>query len=103
MLAGVDYMVAMYRSLNGYAQVIDDHISGSPDHVSDEVLCERGAQVLMAHLNRLATDETRPLRGAVAAHPAARQHESAFDPARCACRSCSADSRRRRPAGVGAL
>lgn len=56
-LAGVDYMVAMYRSLNGYAQVIDDHISGSPDHVSDEVLCERGAQVLTAHLSRLATDE----------------------------------------------
>lgn len=56
-LAGVDYVVSMYRSLNGYAHVVDDHISGSPDHISDEALCERGARVLMAHLSRLATDE----------------------------------------------
>ncbi len=56
-LAGVDYMVSMYRSLNGYAHVVEDHISGSPDHISDEALCERGAHVLMAHLSRLATDE----------------------------------------------
>ncbi|MGQ9550204.1 MAG: baeRF7 domain-containing protein [Roseiflexus sp.] len=56
-LAGVEYMVSMYRSLNGYAHVIDGHISGSPDHLSDEALCERGINVLMDHLNRLATDE----------------------------------------------
>jgi hypothetical protein len=56
-LAGVDYLVSMYRSLNGYAHVIDDHISGSPDHVSDETLCERGAHMLMTHLSHLATDE----------------------------------------------
>lgn len=56
-LAGVDYMVSMYRSLNGYANVIDGHISGSPDHVSDEALCERGAHVLTEHLSRLSTDE----------------------------------------------
>lgn len=56
-LAGVEYMVSIYRSLNGYAHVVDDHISGSPDHVSDDVLCERGATMLAAHLNRLAANE----------------------------------------------
>jgi len=56
-LAGVDYLVSMYRSLNGYAHLVDDHISGSPDHLSDAVLCDRGANALMAHLGRLATDE----------------------------------------------
>lgn len=56
-LAGVDYLVSIYRSLNGYAGVIDDHISGSPDHLSDEALCERGARVLMARMNRFAADE----------------------------------------------
>ncbi|ABU57404.1 baeRF7 domain-containing protein [Roseiflexus castenholzii] len=56
-LAGVDYMVSMYRALNGYAHVIDTHISGSPDHVNDEALGERGAHVLMTHRSRLATDE----------------------------------------------
>lgn len=56
-LAGVDYMVSIYRSLNGYAHVIDSHISGSPDHISDNVLCEHGANLLAAHLSRLATDE----------------------------------------------
>ncbi len=56
-LAGVEYMVSMYRSLNGYAQVVDGHISGSPDHLSDEALCERGASVLMDDLRRRTTDE----------------------------------------------
>jgi hypothetical protein len=56
-LAGVEYMVSMYRSLNGYAHIVDGHISGSPDHLSDEALCERGAGVLMDDLSRRATDE----------------------------------------------
>jgi hypothetical protein len=37
-LAGVDYLVAMYRSLNRYPHLIEGEITGNPDRLSSESL-----------------------------------------------------------------
>lgn len=55
-LAGVEYEQAMYRAVNGYPALVDEGISGTPDHLRPEELHER-AWTLVEPLFRRAQDE----------------------------------------------
>lgn len=45
-LAGVEYLLAIYRSLNSYANMSAASIGGNPDHLSNEALCVQAAAAL---------------------------------------------------------
>ncbi len=41
-LAGVDYLIPIYKEANKYAHLVDSHISGNPDDLSPQTLHEKG-------------------------------------------------------------
>lgn len=45
-LAGVEYLLAIYRALNSYANMSAASIGGNPDHLSNEALCAQAAAAL---------------------------------------------------------
>jgi len=56
-LAGVDYLLSIYRAVNDYPYLAGAHIAGSPDHLTDEVLCAQGAAVLASQLHLTSPDD----------------------------------------------
>ena len=51
-LAGVDYLTAMYRQINSCPRLIDATISGNVDHLSQEQLQQQSAEIAVEELRR---------------------------------------------------
>lgn len=51
-LAGVDYVVALYREVNRYPRLMDGEIIGNPDRLGPEALHTQAWQVLQPYLRR---------------------------------------------------
>jgi len=56
-LAGVDYLLPIYRKVSGYGHILRQGITGSPEHMRPEELQER-AWGLVAHIFQQELDET---------------------------------------------
>lgn len=65
-LAGVDYLLAIYRQANSYAHLVKEEIPGNPDREHPEQLHTRARTVLESHFRearRAAEEEYRRLQG----------------------------------------
>jgi hypothetical protein len=65
-LAGVDYVQAIYREASDYPDIVSDGVGGSPDRVSSERLRELALPVIEA-LQRQGLDTARDAYGTLAA------------------------------------
>jgi hypothetical protein len=51
-LAGVEYLLPVYRSVSRHATILDGEIGGSPDGLRDETLHERGWEIAESFFGR---------------------------------------------------
>lgn len=66
-LAGVDYLLPIYREANTCAQLVDEGIAGNPEHLSDRELHDKAWAILeplFARKLERAADQYRELVGA---------------------------------------
>jgi hypothetical protein len=64
-LAGVDYLLAIYRRENHYTHLLEDKITGNPEELSDEELQRRAAGIvvpLFSRAHRAALERYRELK-----------------------------------------
>ena len=66
-LAGVDYVRAMYNEVSGYSDITSDGVSGSPDRVSNDRLHELALPVIET-MQRAGLDAARDAYGTLQAH-----------------------------------
>jgi hypothetical protein len=66
-LAGVDYVQAIYREVSAYPDIVPHGVGGSPDRMSSERLGELALPVVEA-LQRQGLDAAREAYGTLAAH-----------------------------------
>jgi len=55
-LACVDYLAPIYRDVNTYSHLVDDHVSGSPDEMNETELREQAWRVVQPYLKKVAAD-----------------------------------------------
>lgn len=55
-LAGVEYVCAIYRSVSEYPNIVGDMVPGNPDGLRPEELLERALPLLTAHRNEMIAD-----------------------------------------------
>lgn len=56
LLAGVDYLTAIYRAISHYPHLVPETITGSPDHLSPKALHQAALRLLRSDLNREQTE-----------------------------------------------
>ena len=51
-LAGVDYLLPIYRKVSDYANIMEEGIIGNPDHISPDELQEQAWQIVEPHFRQ---------------------------------------------------
>jgi hypothetical protein len=57
-LAGVDYLIPLYKEANSYPHLVDTPIKGNPERVQTEELHAEAAQILQPYFNRPQAEAT---------------------------------------------
>ena len=52
-LAGVDYLLPLYREANSYAQLLPEAVIGNPEHFSPEELHQKAKPVIQSHFHQI--------------------------------------------------
>ncbi len=52
-LAGVDYLLPLYREANSYAQLLSEGVIGNPEHLSPEELHQKAEPVIQSHFHQV--------------------------------------------------
>ncbi len=65
-LAGVDYLLPLYRDANSYPNVMDESLSGNPDEISPQELLSRTRDLLKPHFHAAVERDRELLEAATA-------------------------------------
>jgi hypothetical protein len=61
-LAGVDYLLPLYRSVTSYGNPVDDGIQGNPDEISIETLHAKAWEIAHPYFTKIQEDAAARLR-----------------------------------------
>jgi hypothetical protein len=65
-LAGVDFLLALYKSVNKYTNLLTEGITGNPDSTSGETLCEQGWRIVKPYFDKTRNDAISELNKSIA-------------------------------------
>ncbi len=58
-LAGVDYLLPIYHKVSDYAHIMEEGITGSPEHLRPEELREKAWPIVEAYFNQVTKDTVK--------------------------------------------
>jgi hypothetical protein len=65
-LAGVDFLLPLYRSVNKYPNLLHEGIIGNPDSTSEESLCEQGWRIVKPYFDKTRSEAISELNKNIA-------------------------------------
>jgi hypothetical protein len=65
-LAGVDFLLPLYRSVNKYPNLLNEGIVGNPDSINEQSLCEQGWRIVKPYFDKARNDAISELNKNIA-------------------------------------